>query len=100
MSYKPTASDFKTEVVSGVSPSGETFNRMIITFYTREMWRDIHFEVEQSIREELKKHIAQDREFRTKIAEEIRAAAAVLPLEAITDAVKAAVASLKSEEVA
>lgn len=100
MSYKPTADDFKTEVVSGVSPTGQHFNRMIITFYTRAMWEDIHHEVEQSIREELKKHLSQDAEFRAKIAEEIKAAAAVMPLEAITDAVKKAIASLKTEEVA
>ena len=91
MSVIPSRQDFDTSVESFVTPKGEAAYKMTVILYARAMWEDIHREIVDSIGREVKRHMGQDEEFRAKIREEIKAATLAMPLEAIKEAVKAAI---------
>lgn len=67
-------------------------NQMLLTYHSRYAAQAINDTVCQAIQDGVRAHLLGDPEFRARITEAIQAAAATLPLEAITKAVKDALA--------
>lgn len=85
------------KITTGVGSDGLTITSLVLRWserYTNEL---ILNTVEEAVRDGVRKHLLEDPEFRAQVSEAIRVAAAAMPLDAITKAVREAIKEQSTE---
>ena len=80
----------QVEIVQSAD-SGDRMMRIVLNFCERTVDEAIFDVVGVAIKEGVRKHLMEDPQFRQKVDDAIQSAAASMPLEAITQAVKDAI---------